>query len=98
MGENNALYNRNHVHVRPTEIDVQVRDLSPPPINTVMPQTVTHDSSSNLPMEEPVYNTKDELDDAVLNQENNAEHSNTVCQRPKRNVKTPTYLKDYVRL
>ena len=88
MGENNALYNRNHVHVRLTDINIQVRDLTTPQINTEMSQTITHDSSNNLPMEEPVYNTKDGLDDIMLNQENNAEHSNTECQRPKRNVKT----------
>ena len=62
-----------------------------------MSQTITHDSNSNLSTKQPVYTTKDEHGDILLNQENNAEHSNTVYQRPKRNVKTPTYLKDNVR-
>ena len=94
--QNGAIYRRNRIHMRPSKIEVNVRDKSPyreiqishipNDMNTV--PTVANPPIQQTPM---VSETASAEDQPPINQPSVAR------DRPKRRTREPTYLKDFVK-
>ncbi|KAL3836806.1 hypothetical protein ACJMK2_022219 [Sinanodonta woodiana] len=76
-------YKRNSDHIRPTSIPVQIRDKSPL-------RTTVQEQPADTHVKKPDQR-RSVTDSTCL------ESATTPVTRPRRKVKTPTYLKDYVR-
>ncbi|KAL3887489.1 hypothetical protein ACJMK2_027430 [Sinanodonta woodiana] len=80
---NGVQYKRNSEHIRPTSIPVQIRDKSPE-------RTTVQEQPADTHIKEP-----DQM--RSVPESTCLESATTSVTRPRREVKTPTYLKDYVR-
>ena len=76
-------YKRNRTHIRPTGVEVTIRDISPPRTSET-PNMSVNSPSVTVNSEKPTQN---------INQPVPMERP----ERPKREIKQPSYLKDYVR-
>ncbi|KAL3892079.1 hypothetical protein ACJMK2_004316 [Sinanodonta woodiana] len=76
-------YKRNSEHIRPTSIPVQIRDKSPE-------RTTVQEQPADTHVKEP--DQRRSIPESTC-----LESATTPVTRPRREVKTPTYLKDYVR-
>lgn len=76
-------YKRNRTHIRPTDVEVTIRDISPPRTSET-PNMSVNSPSVTVNSEKPTQN---------INQPVPMERP----ERPKREIKQPSYLKDYVR-
>lgn len=87
ISEENAVYKRNRDHMRKTGVNVQVRDMSPP--RDTQPENLVNDQTMNIGNK---TNPKPET-----NGTRSQPVSSEINLRPRREIKTPGYLKDYVR-
>lgn len=76
-------YKRNRTHIRPTDVEVTIRDISPPRTSET-PNMSVNSPSVTVNSEKPTQN---------INQPVPMERP----ERSKREIKQPSYLKDYVR-
>ena len=81
----NTLYKKNRDHMRKTGVNVKVRDMSPP----------RNEISENTKQDQIINNENNIRINKNDNQ--NQPSSNQINLRPRREIKTSAYLKDYVR-
>ena len=98
--QNGAIYRRNRVHVRPTKVNIQIRDQSPPRIPMGSPNLLRPTSTNNTNIVPPVQLNippQDELQPEEPTEPVSVQIPETIVTRPKKTTREPTYLKDYVR-
>lgn len=87
-----TLYRRNRSHLRPTEQETVVRDTSPPRTSQAQTSATPMPDLADVPAIPPV---------TVNNDTNQSGSESTIVperhDRPRREVKPPKYLSDYVR-
>lgn len=107
--ESGSVYRRNRYHMRPTKVNIQIREHSPMRI-TSCDGSPANILSPNL--KDPISSIKDQSNDSIVSlpeipneqQPTQFEQTETLAKstpelnaRPKRTTREPAYLKDYVR-
>ena len=80
ISKDNTSYNRNRDHIRPTDVNIHIRDQSPPPI-----------------VHEPILEHEQTTENEHMIESEAANQSKSYNLRPRRELKKPVYLKDYVK-
>ena len=100
QSQEGVTYRRNRCHIRPTNVTVRIRDVSPPR------ELINFDQTNKPKVHMPIETPKDvELSKIINNDNVTATHSDSnkatvdvkPISRPKRAVREPAYLKDFVR-
>lgn len=95
--QNGAVYRRNRVHMRPTKVNIQMRDQSPPRITMSSPNRVQPSLTNDMNIEPPAELNLPPQNELQPEQPAEQVSVQTPEARPKRITREPTYLKDYVR-
>ncbi|KAL9961977.1 hypothetical protein ACROYT_G031026 [Oculina patagonica] len=98
-GPDGAMYRRNRVHVRPTKVTPNARDLSPvvlPRIPDVTPLTLPEETPrmSNPPVDPPVETSQSCGVEKIA--PTNSPGRSLSANRPRREIRPPIRFKDYV--
>lgn len=88
-----AFYRRNRTHIRPTNVNVHIRDATRLPTPQCQQrQLIPKPRKSVETILEPIVSAP-----VVDSRPTQASKQQSVSSRPKRDVKEPAYLKDYIR-
>nr|XP_022314409.1 uncharacterized protein K02A2.6-like [Crassostrea virginica] len=90
-----AFYRRNRVHIRPTNVNVHIRDVTPP--RAKIPAVPSHCETNMRPNKPVEAIPETTFAPDIESKLSHASEALTVNSRPKREIKEPVYLKDYVR-
>ena len=90
-----AFYRRNRVHIRPTNVNVHIRDVTPP--RAKIPAVPSHCETNMRPNKPVEVIPETTFAPDIESKPSHASEALTVNSRPKREIKEPVYLKDYVR-
>ena len=94
--QNGATYRRNRLHMRPTKIDVNIRDKSPH--REIQTSQITNDLNTVPTVANPpIQQTPMVSDNAPVEDQPPITKPSVAHNRPKRTTREPTYLKDYVK-
>lgn len=92
-----VYYRRNRVHLRPTKLNVKIYD-NVPSKPVVECETTCEPSNTNVATEAPVNPSMPVPETSNVAQPNAVPDAPTIANsRPKRIIREPAYLKDYVR-